>query len=294
VPFTSVIPAVLTPFDDELRLATDRLAENVRGLADAGIRQVVACGTMGEAGALDPGERREVITAAREQGVDVVVGISAPDHARAAKFAEQAAELGAIGVMCLPPTTYQADAREIDVHYGAVCSATELPVMLYNNPEASRSDLAPAAIAALAEHHERIVAVKECSGDARRIAHVRELAGDRLTVLIGGDDWALEGYAAGAAGWVSGVANIAPAECLELERLALAGDLAPARELWTRLLPLARLDMTPKLVQLYKAALDLTGRHGGPSRPPRMSLEDFEHAAVRHALDALGAPVAAH
>lgn len=292
--FASLIPAVLTPFDEELALAEDRLAENVRGLAEVGIRQVVTCGTMGEAGALDAAERRAVITAAREAGVDVVVGVSAPDWRRAAAFAEQAADCGAVGVMCLPPTTYQADERELEAHFAAVCAATDLPVMLYNNPEASRHDLDPAAIARLAEREERITAVKECSGDARRIAAIRELCGDRLAVLIGGDDWALEGYAAGAVGWVSGVANVAPAECLELERLALAGDLAPARELWTRLLPLCRLDMQPKLVQLYKAALDLTGRHGGPCRPPRLELQDAELDAVRASLEALGAPVTAH
>ena len=100
--------------------------------------------------------------------------------------------------MCLPPTTYVADERELDAHFAAVTSATDLPVMLYNNPEAARQDLSPETIVALAERHERIVAVKECSGDARRIAHLVELAGDRLEILIGGDDWALEGYAAGA------------------------------------------------------------------------------------------------
>ena len=159
--------------------------------------------------------------------------------------------------------------------------------MIYNNPEASRQDLSPETIVRLADRHERIVAVKECSGDARRIAHLIELAGERLEVLIGGDDWALEGYAAGAVGWVSGVANVAPSECLELEAAALEGSLDKARELHTRLLPLGRLDMTPKLVQYFKAALDLTGHHGGPTRPPRLPLTEAEQQTVRAAVAAL-------
>jgi 4-hydroxy-tetrahydrodipicolinate synthase len=194
--------------------------------------------------------------------------------------------------MCLPPTTYVADERELDAHVAAAAGATDLPFMLYNNPEAARQDLDAPTIARLAERHERLVAVKECSGDARRIAHVRELCGDALAVLVGGDDWALEGYAAGAVGWVSGVANVAPAECLELEALVRDGALDAARGLWPRLAPLARLDMTPKLVQHFKTALDLTGRHGGPTRPPRLALTEAEDGTCREAVAAL-APVAA-
>jgi 4-hydroxy-tetrahydrodipicolinate synthase len=287
VPLRSVIPALLTPFDDDLAVAPDRLADNARHLADAGIEHVVVCGTMGEAGALTDDERSVVITTAVATGLTVTVGISSPDGPTAAVRARQAADLGAAGLMCLPPTTYVADERELDAHFAAATAATDLPVMLYNNPEASRQDLAPETIVALADRHPRIAAVKECSGDARRIARLVELAGDRLDILVGGDDWALEGYAAGAVGWVSGTANVAPAECLELERLVAAGDLDAARALWPRLLPLSRLDMTPKLVQYFKAALDLTGRHGGPARPPRLPLTGAELDATRAAVEAL-------
>ncbi len=285
--FRSVIPALLTPFQDDLSLASERLAENARGLVERGIRDVVVCGTMGEAGALSDDERRIVIETAIASGARVTVGISSPDGPSAATRAEAAASLGAIGLMCLPPTTSVADERELDAHFAAVTSATDLPVMLYNNPEAARQDLSPETIVRLAERHERIVAVKECSGDARRIAHLVELAGERLEILVGGDDWALEGYASGALGWVSGVANVAPELCLELESLVADGDLEGARACHTRLLPLARLDMTPKLVQYFKAALDLTGSHGGPTRPPRLPLTQDEQETVRAAVAAL-------
>jgi len=287
--FTGVIPALLTPFDDDLKLLTGPLADNARALQEAGIEHVVVCGTMGEAGALDEAERREVIQTARSTGLTVTVGISSGDQRAVVANAEQAAALGAHGVMCLPPVTYAATERELHAFYAAVTAASDLPLMVYNNTEATHTDLRPELIARLAEGNERIVAVKECSGDARRIAHVLELAGDRLEVLVGGDDWALEGYAAGAVGWVSGVANIAPAECLELERAVLAGDLAAARALWPRLAPLARLDMDPRLVQSFKAALDLTGHYGGPTRPPRLSLDDADLARVKAAVGRLQA-----
>jgi 4-hydroxy-tetrahydrodipicolinate synthase len=284
--FTGVIPALLTPFAPDLTLLPDKLAENA-----AGMDHVVVCGTMGEAGALDFEERRTVIDAAVAAGLTVTVGVSAPSGPAAARFAEQAADAGAYGVMCLPPVNYHADERELHAHYAAVCAATDLPVMLYNNPEATRQDLLPETIVRLAERHDHIVAVKECSGDARRIANLIELAGDRLQVLVGGDDWALEGYAAGAVGWVSGVANVAFEDCANLERAARGGDLETARAISHRLLPLSRLDMDPKLVQWFKAALDIAGRHGGLSRPPRLPLTDAEQEVVRSAMAALG-PVA--
>jgi 4-hydroxy-tetrahydrodipicolinate synthase len=288
--FAGVIPALMTPFEgDDLHIATEALTDNARALLDAGIEHVVVCGTMGEAGSLSPDERAHVIRTAREAGATVTVGISAGDARTAGGHARQAAELGAEGVMCLPPVLYDATEDELVAFFGDVAAATDLPIMLYNNPEAARTDLRPATIARIAEEVERVVAVKECSGDARRIAHIYELAGDRIDVLVGGDDWALEGYAAGAAGWVSGVANVAPAACVELERLVRAGDLAAARSLWPRLAPLSRLDMDPRLVQSFKAALDLHGRYGGPTRPPRLPLSDADMTRVRDAVRALDA-----
>jgi 4-hydroxy-tetrahydrodipicolinate synthase len=131
------------------------------------------------------------------------------------------------------------------------------------------------------------VAVKECSGDARRIAELLEGAGGELEVLVGGDDWALEGFAAGATGWISGVANVAPEECAALLRHVQDGELEAARELSARLMPLARLDMTPKLVQFFKAAQDQIGRAGGPCRPPRLELSGEDRALLDAAMGAL-------
>ena len=109
-------------------------------------------------------------------------------------------------------------------------------------------------------------------------------------MLVGGDDWALEGLAAGATGWVSGVAVCAPAECVELYDACRAGELERARAVYARLLPLARLDMTPKLVQYFKGAQDALGFAGGPVRPPRLALDEADRAVLDAALDALRAP----
>jgi 4-hydroxy-tetrahydrodipicolinate synthase len=222
----------------------------------------------------------------------VVVGVSSGSTRAATAYAAMAREAGADGVMCLPPLNYDCRQDELAAHFTAVAEAG-LPIMAYNNPEASGIDLTPDRLLRLAEDVPGVVAIKECSGDARRIAALLE-ADRGLEILVGGDDWALEGFAAGASGWVSGVANVAPAECVALHEHVAGGNLAEARAIYNKLLPLARLDMTPKLVQYFKGALDAVGLHGGATRPPRLALDATERAILEQAVAALGRePVAA-
>ncbi|HEX8102290.1 MAG TPA: dihydrodipicolinate synthase family protein [Solirubrobacteraceae bacterium] len=289
--FPGVIPAVTTPFDDRGDVAPAALERNVAALLDDGMAGIVGAGTMGEAGSLSAAERRLVIeTIAGVAGgrVPVVAGVSAGTPAQAIDYATDAAAAGADALMCLPPVLYRGDDREIEAYFAAVAGATDLPVMLYNNPEASGLDLPPELIVRIAERVENVVAVKECSGDARRIAGILAASGGELEVLVGGDDWALEGFCGGATGWVSGVAVVAPGECRSLYEHCRAGELEAARAINARLLPLARFDMTPKLVQYFKAAQDAVGRTGGPCRPPRLELADIERDALAAALRTLG------
>ena len=290
--FPGIIPAVTTPFGAMGGVDHDALERNVGALLEAGVHGFVATGTMGEAGSLSPAERRAVVvTVVRAAGgrVPVIAGVSSGTPAASIAFAADAAEAGAEAIMLLPPLGYRGDEREIVAFFRTVGEAAGLPVMAYNNPEASGTDIRAALIARIALEVEQVVAVKECSGDARRISALLDAA-PRLEVLVGGDDWALEGFCAGATGWVSGVADCAPAECVELHEACRAADLERARAIYTRLLPLARLDMTPKLVQYFKGAQDALGFVGGPVRPPRLPLEDADAARLDAALAALRAP----
>jgi 4-hydroxy-tetrahydrodipicolinate synthase len=293
--FPGIIPAAITPFTDDDAVDVPALRTNLEALVDAGIGGLVATGTMGEAGQLGDDERRLVVdtcVAVADGRIPVIVGVSAGSTAVARKNADVARAAGATAVMCLPPQNYPGTLAELVAFYAAVAEAG-LPIMLYNNPGASGVDLAPDAIAAIARAVPAIVAVKECSGDARRIAALVDET--ELEILVGGDDWALEGFATGATGWVSGVANVAPVECVALQEHVEAGRLAEARAIYARLLPLARLDMTPHLVQYFKGAMDAVGLRGGVSRGPRLPLDADQQAILDAAMAALGreAPVAA-
>ncbi len=292
--FPGIIPAVTTPFDAQGEVDLAGLERNLAALLEAGVHGIVATGTMGEAGSLSAAERRAVVAAvarAADARVPVIAGVSAGTPAAVIAHATDAAEAGAGALMLLPPLNYQADADEIVAFYRTVGDAIGLPIIVYNNPEASQTDMAADLIVLIAEHVEQVVAVKVCSGDVRRIPALLHAAPD-LEILVGGDDWALEGFAAGATGWISGVADCAPAECVALYEACLTSDLERARTIYARLLPLARLDMTPKLVQYFKAAQDALGFVGGPTRPPRLALTEAEEAMLRDAVTALRAPEA--
>jgi 4-hydroxy-tetrahydrodipicolinate synthase len=291
--FEGVVPAVLTPFRENGEIDFAALARTAEWLIDSGTGGLVGTGTMGEAQSLGAEERRRVIETLVEASggrATVTAGVSSETPVRSIALAGDAAAAGAGALMLLPPLGYEGDEREIETFYRSVAESTALPIMAYNNPKASGTDMPPGLVARLAAI-DGVVAAKECSGDARRIAAILNATED-FEVLVGGDDWALEGFCAGATGWISGVANVAPGECIELFRLVGEGRLDEARAVYARILPLARLDMHPKLVQFFKAALDAVGRDGGPCRPPRLELSDAERRRVEHAVAALRAEVA--
>jgi 4-hydroxy-tetrahydrodipicolinate synthase len=281
--------AIVTHFDAALNIEHEAIAADIRRLIEAGIHGVIPNGTVGEGGSLSREERAAVVTTAVEAAAGrapVCAGISAPTAEAAIAYGRDAQSAGAGSVMLLPPLLYRADRTELVEFFGSVARALDMPILLYNNPPSSGSDLEPELIEELVREVPSIVAIKDSSGDARRIAELVSRC-PRTSVLVGGDDWALEGFCAGAAGWVSGVANVFPGECVRLWELCQLGQLTPARELNQALLPLGRLDMTPKLVQYFKAALDETGRYGGPCRPPRLPLTAAEAARVAAAIQTL-------
>ncbi len=280
--------AIVTHFYSDLAVDHDAVSAQVRRLIESGIHGIVPNGTVGEGGSLSRDERREVLETVVEAAagrVPVCAGVSAPTAEQASDYARDARAAGADGVMTLPPLLYRADRRELLRFFGEVAAAADLPVMIYNNPTASGLDLAPALLAEIVRAVPAVGALKESCGDARRIAELVNLCPD-VDVMVGGDDWALEGFCAGAAGWISGVGVVFPVQSVRLWDLCAAGDLAPARELYAELLPLGRLDMTPKLVQYFKAGLDELGIGGGPCRPPRLELTADELETLRGAVAA--------
>jgi dihydrodipicolinate synthase/N-acetylneuraminate lyase len=279
-----VIPAITTNLDAAGAVDHAALARHCEWLIRSGCTGIVCCGSLGEAATLSFDEKVAIAaTCARAVSgqAPVALGIASLSTDEAVRLARAAEQAGCVGLMVLPPYVYSTDWREMKAHVSATIGATQLSCMLYNNPPAYKTDFLPEHIAELAGEHSNLHAVKESSGDARRVTAIRALLHDRLTILVGMDDAVVEGVAAGAEGWIAGLVNAFPEESVALFGAALRGDKVRAREIYNWFLPLLRLDTVPKFVQYIKWVQAEVGRGTYVVRGPRLLLDDRELEAVR-------------
>lgn len=293
--WTGVLPAITTNLRANGAVDHPALAKHCRWMIDSGCAGIVCCGSLGEAATLSFAEKVAVATTcvkAVGKRAPVVLGIASLSTAEAVALARAAAKAGCQGLMVLPPYIYSTDWREMKAHLAAILTATKLSCMLYNNPPAYKTDFLPAQITELAREFPTLHAVKESSGDARRVTAIRALIGERLTLLVGMDDAIVEGIAMGAQGWIAGLVNAFPRESVALFNAAREGDTARAQELYRWFLPLLRLDTVPKFVQFIKWVQAQEGRGTATVRGPRLPLVGDELALVRkiHATAAAKRP----
>ena len=209
----------------------------------------------------------------------VIAGVAEFTTAFAVETAKEAQRIGVDGVMVMPALVYSSKPHETAAHFRGVAKATDLPVMVYNNPPIYKNDVTPAILASLADC-ETIVCFKESSGDTRRFIDLRNMVGDRFVLFAGLDDVVVESVMVGAVGWVSGMSNAFPREGETLFRLARAGRYAEAMPLYEWFMPLLHLDARPDLVQCIKLCEHIMGRGTHLTRPPRLSLDPAEKAEI--------------
>ncbi len=284
-----VIPAITTNLAADLTVDHAALAVHCRWMIDSGCTGLVVGGSLGEAATLSFEEKIAIVrtsVAAVAGRAPVVLGIASLSTLEAVALAQAAEEAGAQGLMVLPPYVYSSDWREMKAHVSAVIAATKLSCLLYNNPPAYKTDFLPEQIAELASLHPNLHAVKESSGDTRRVTAIQAAVGPRLAVLVGMDDAIVEGIYAGAVGWIAGLVNAFPVESVALFNLASRGEKARAAALYAWFLPLLRLDTVPKFVQLIKLVQAEVGRGTPYVRAPRLALAGTDLAAARAVLTA--------
>jgi 4-hydroxy-tetrahydrodipicolinate synthase len=182
--------------------------------------------------------------------------------------------------MVLPAMTYKSDPGETIAHFRSVARASRLPVLCYNNPVAYGVDVTPEMFAELADE-ETLVAIKESSGDVRRITELANRCGDRYALLMGMDDLVLEGVAAGIRRLGGGARERVSRGTMRFWQLAASGRLREARDLYRWFAPLLHLDALPKFVQYIKFAQQECGRGSERVRAPRLPLSGEERERVR-------------
>jgi 4-hydroxy-tetrahydrodipicolinate synthase len=282
-----VIPAITTPFNEQLEVDRAALAKHCTWMIDSGCTGVVALGSLGEGATLTVAEKAQVLktcVSALEGHAPVVAGISALSTAEAVILAKTAEEIGCSGLMVLPPYVYLGDWRETKTHAAAILSATKLSCMLYNNPIAYTIDFVPEQVSELVSEFPNLEAIKESSADVRRVMALRLLLSPEFKILVGVDDAIVEALEMGAVGWIAGLVNAFPVESVDLFNLTVRGEKQQALDLYRWFLPLLRMDTVPKFVQLIKLAQQEAGVGSARVRPPRLTLEGVELTTARQTI----------
>jgi len=281
-----VFPALTTKFKADSSLDFAAMSDHLEFQLDAGVHGVIILGSLGENATLNMEEKLQLTEFFHRQvagRVPLLACIAESDTRQACEFAAKSQEIGVDGFMLLPPMRYPSDRRETRVYLEQVATASDLPVMLYNNPVAYGTDILPEDFEKLAEN-PKFIAIKESSADTRRIPEIRRRLGDRFAIFCGVDDLAYECFSLGATGWVAGLVVAFPRETVRLYDLMCAKRWDEARALYEWFLPLLHLDIGPKFVQQIKLVEEIVGVGSARVRSPRLSLNTEEDEHVRNVV----------
>ncbi|TWR25114.1 dihydrodipicolinate synthase family protein [Mucilaginibacter pallidiroseus] len=277
-----VFPAVTTKFTDNDELDFNAFDKNINAQLEAGVDGIVLGGSLGEASVLTDDEKFALLlhTVKLVEGrIPVLLNIAESTTKAAVANAQKALELGADGLMLLPPMRYNADARETLAYFSAIAESTPLPIMIYNNPVDYKIEVTLDMFAELAAH-ENIQAVKESTRNVSNVTRMINRFGDRFKIMTGVDPLAMESLVMGADGWIAGLVDAFPKETVAVYRLVKENRIAEALTIYRWFLPVLELDIHPKLVQYIKLAEVATGIGTENVRAPRLPLIGAEREQV--------------
>lgn len=282
-PWTGVFPAITTQMHRDGSLDLEATAAHAEVLIQSGIRGLIFLGSLGENQMLSAAEKRlvmqEMVRAVKGR-IPVVTGVAETSTAEAAAYVQDCEAAGVDGYMLMPAMCYKTpDPEETLTHFRTVAGATGLPIMIYNNPISYGNDITPEMFATLAEV-KNFVALKESSGNTRRITDLRNTVGDRYAIFTGVDDLALESAVLGIDGWVAGTGIAFPKQNQHLWDLMQAGRWQEAVAIYRWFTPLLHLDVHIKFVQYIKLCVQECGLGKEWTRAPRLPLSGAEREAV--------------
>ena len=288
--FAGSFTVMVTPFsDDGSKVDYSTLRRFVDWQISNGVPGLIPLGSTGEFLSITDEERREIVTTIIQQvdgRVPVLVGAADEWTDKAVRYSYEAEELGASGVMIVPPYYASPTGDELYAHYQRISDAISIPIMVYNNPNTANVDLTPDLLARLSQI-ENVDYVKESSGDISRIREIDRLSEGRMTVFAGYH--AFDSFLLGAKGYVSVCGNIVPKLSSDLYKLVIEeSDAASGRELYHRLLPLLDAISGDLYVSATKAALELVGMPVGIPRMPRLRVPESHQIKIEEVLRELG------
>jgi 4-hydroxy-tetrahydrodipicolinate synthase len=288
--FSGSFTVMVTPFsEDGSKVDYSTLRRFVDWQIANGVPGLIPLGSTGEFLSVADEERREIVTTIIQQvdgRVPVLVGTADEWTDKSVRYSREAEELGASGVMVVPPYYASPTEDELYAHYQRISDAISIPIMVYNNPNTANVDLTPELLARLSQI-ENVDYVKESSGDISRIREIDRLSEGRMTVFAGYH--AFDSFLLGAKGYVSVCGNIVPKLSSDLYKLVIGeSDVASGRELYHRLLPLLDVISGDLYVSATKAALELVGMPVGIPRMPRLPVPESHRIKIEEVLRELG------
>jgi 4-hydroxy-tetrahydrodipicolinate synthase len=282
-----VYTPIVTAFDERGDLDLDATSAVIEFVLAGGIRGLVPCGTTGEYYACSIEERLQILEHARDVNAgraQLVAGCNAGSTRDAIMYAEASRDLGYDAIMLAAPYTSLPTQRELAAHYEAVASAAGLPVILYNYPARAGVEIGFDCLDAIVDRPD-IVAIKESSGDFSRFLALRRRYADRITVMCGSDDQAVDYFSWGVRSWLAGTSNVLPRHHAAIMDAANAGDHATAYRLFDGILAWVQLMEAGSYNQKAKLGLAHQGIPTGDVRQPLLPLEAADAAELIASLD---------
>ena len=283
-----VYTPIVTAFDERGDLDLDATAAVIEFVLAGGIRGLVPCGTTGEYYACSTEERMRILEHTRDVNAgraQLVAGCNAGATRDAIGYAEKARELGYDAIMLAAPYTSLPTQRELAAHFEAIATAAGLPVILYNYPARAGVEIGFDCLDAIVDRPE-IVGIKESSGDFSRFLALRRRYADRITVMCGSDDQAVDYFSWGVRSWLAGTSNVLPRHHAAIMDAANSGDHATAYRLFDGILAWVQLMEAGSYNQKAKLGLAHQGLPTGDVRQPLLPLEAADAAELIAALDA--------
>lgn len=284
--FRGTFTVLVTPFTKNDELDEEGLRNNIDWLIEQGIHGIDTSGSTAECAQLSEDERKEEIKITVDQvngRVPVLAGTGGASTKETIKWTKYAKDVGADGAMIINPWYCLPNAEESFNHFKSVAETVDIPIMLYNNPDMSGVDMKSDLVVKLAEI-DNISYIKESSSDILRVRDIIQLAGDKMAVFCGSDNWQFQTFVVGAKGWVSGMSHVVPKLASNLFELVDKKDIDGARKVYFKLAPLSRFMDFPNWVQRIKAALNMMGKAAGAPRKPRLPIKKEERACLQKIL----------
>jgi 4-hydroxy-tetrahydrodipicolinate synthase len=292
-PFRGIFAAALTMFDKENNLDEEATGRHWDWLITQGVDGLVIAGTSGEFIALDCEERLRLFRLARDvvrKRVPVIYGSGHYSTKLTIKLSQEAQKCGADALIVILPYYQRPPKPAVIEHYRQVRRATDLPIMLYNNPQNSAClEMNPREIACLVDE-DVLHMVKSTFGTVEPVHDLSYLVGDRMAIFYGSYLAAFEGLAAGAHGWISGVLNVvAKAAKAMYQAVVVQNDARKGLLIWKRILPIVHLNTYQQVgpvsdLAIYRSILKFWGRQGGYCRDPFYPLDEKQEQTLRELL----------